>query len=80
MELTDGAHLTVTAGRSVIAGLRKLEEETAYGIYAKAAQAGMGRARVHGLWEKGGTGGAGRAERPDQPAGRWADWAKSKEK
>jgi hypothetical protein len=28
MELTGGARLAVTAGRSVIAGLRKLEEET----------------------------------------------------
>jgi hypothetical protein len=34
-------------GKGVAAGLRKLEEEAASGNYAKAAQAGMGRARVH---------------------------------
>jgi hypothetical protein len=72
--------LAVTAGGSVVAGLRKLEEETAFSKYAKATQAGMGRARARGLREKGRAGGAGRAERPDGPAGRWADWAESKEK
>jgi hypothetical protein len=36
----------VTEGEGVVAGLRKLEEETAFGKYAKAAQAGMGRARA----------------------------------
>jgi hypothetical protein len=40
MELTGGAHLAVTAGGSVVAGLHKLEEEMAFGKYAKAAQAG----------------------------------------
>jgi hypothetical protein len=33
-------------GKGVAAGLRKLEEEAASGNYTKAAQAGMGRARV----------------------------------
>ena len=36
------ARVAVTEGEGVIAGLRKLEEETAFGKYAKAAQAGMG--------------------------------------
>jgi hypothetical protein len=36
MELTGGAHLAVTEGESVVAGLRKLKEETAFGKYAKA--------------------------------------------
>jgi hypothetical protein len=80
MELTGGARLAVTEGESIIAGLRKLEEETSFGKYAKAAQAGMGRARAYGLWEKRGGGGAGRAERPDGPAGCWADWAESEGK
>jgi hypothetical protein len=44
-------------GKGIAAGLRKLEEEAASGNYAKAAQAGMGRARVHGLWEEGAPGG-----------------------
>jgi hypothetical protein len=35
-------------GKGVATGLRKLEEEVASGNYAKAAQAGMGRARVRG--------------------------------
>jgi hypothetical protein len=30
----------------VVAGLRKLKEEAAFGKYAKAAQAGMGRAHA----------------------------------
>jgi hypothetical protein len=49
-----GARVAVTEGEGVIAGLRKLEEETTFGKYAKATQAGMGRARARGLWEKGG--------------------------
>jgi hypothetical protein len=49
VELTGGAHLAVIEGGSVVAGLRKLEEETTFGKYAKAAQAGMGRARARGL-------------------------------
>jgi hypothetical protein len=40
-------------GKDVAAGLRKLEEEVASGNYAKAAQAGMGRACVRGPWEVG---------------------------
>jgi hypothetical protein len=79
MELTGGARLAVIEGRSVVAVQRKLEEETAFGKYAKAAQAGMGRARARPTGEKGG-GGAGRAERPDGSAGRWADWAESEGK
>jgi hypothetical protein len=59
MELMGGARLAVTAGESVVAGLRKLEEEMAFGKYAKAAQAGMGRARARGLRKKRGAGGAG---------------------
>jgi hypothetical protein len=51
---TGGARVAVTEGEGVVAGLRKLEEETAFGKYAKATQAGMGRARARGLWEKGG--------------------------
>jgi hypothetical protein len=59
-------------GKGVAAGLRKLEEEAASGNYAKAAQAGMGRARVRGPRQGGGTGESGRAERSDGPTGRWA--------
>jgi hypothetical protein len=80
MELTGEARLVVIEGESVVAGLRKLEEETSFGKYAKAAQAEMGQARAHGLREKGGGWWADRAERPDGPAGRWADWAKSEGK
>jgi hypothetical protein len=80
MKLTGGARVVVTEGEGVVAGLRKLEEETAFGKYAKAAQAGMGRARAHGMREKRGGGGTGWAERPDGPAGRWADWAESEGK
>jgi hypothetical protein len=43
-----GAHVAVTEEEVVVAELRKLEEETAFGKYAKAAQAGMGRARARG--------------------------------
>jgi hypothetical protein len=39
-------------GKGVAAGLRKLEEEAASGNYAKAAQAGMGRACVRGPREE----------------------------
>jgi hypothetical protein len=80
MELTGGARLAVTEGEGVVVGLRKLKEETAFGKYAKVAQVGMGRARACGLREKRGGGGTGWAERPDGPAGRWADWAKSEGK
>jgi hypothetical protein len=53
-KLTSGAHVAVTEGEGVAVGLRKLEEEAASGNYAKAAQAGMGRARVRGLREEAG--------------------------
>jgi hypothetical protein len=56
----------------VAAGLRKLEEEAASGNYAKAAQAGMGRACVRGPQEEESAEEGGRAERPDGPTGRWA--------
>jgi hypothetical protein len=56
MELTVGARLAVTEGEGVVTGLRKLEEETSFGKYANAAQAGMGRARARGLREKRGRG------------------------
>ncbi len=61
MKPTGGARVAVTEGEGVVAGLRKLEEEMTFGEYAKAAQAGMGRARERGLREKGG-GGASWAE------------------
>jgi hypothetical protein len=80
MKPTGGARVAVTEGEGVVARLRKLEEEMAFGKYAKAAQAGMGRARARGLREKRRGGGAGRAERPHGPAGRWADWAESEGK
>jgi hypothetical protein len=75
MKPIGGARVVVTEGEGVIDGLRKLKEETAFGKYAKAAQTGMGRAHARGLLEKRGASGAGWAERPDGPAGRWADWA-----
>jgi hypothetical protein len=56
-------------GGSRVVGLRKLEEETTFGKYAKAAQTEMGRACARSLRKKRG---AGWAERPDGPAGRWA--------
>jgi hypothetical protein len=59
-------------GKGVATGLRKLKEEAASGNYAKAAQAGMGRARVRGPRVEGGAGESGRVERPDGPTGRWA--------
>jgi hypothetical protein len=49
---TGGACVAVTEGEGVVAGLRKLEEEMAFGKYAKAAQARMGRARARGLRKK----------------------------
>jgi hypothetical protein len=72
LKLTSGARVAVTEGEGVAAGLRKLEEEAASGNYAKAVQAGMGRARVHGPQEEGGTREGGWAERTDGPTGRWA--------
>jgi hypothetical protein len=53
MELTGGARLVVTEGEDVVTGLRKREEETYFGQYANAAQAGMGRARARPTGEKG---------------------------
>jgi hypothetical protein len=51
VNLTGGALLAVTEGEGVVAGLRKLKVEMAFGNYAKAAQARMGRARSRGgLW------------------------------
>jgi hypothetical protein len=52
MELMGGTRLAVTEEEGIVAGLRKLEEEMAFGKYAKATQAGMGRARARGLREK----------------------------
>jgi hypothetical protein len=40
--LTGGARLAVTEGEGIVVGLRKLEVETAFGNYAKAAHARMG--------------------------------------
>ncbi len=64
MKPTSGAHVVVTAEEGVVAGLRKLEEETPFGKYAKAAQAEWAE-RVHG----GLRGEAGRHGRG------WAGWA-----
>jgi hypothetical protein len=52
VELIGGARLAVTEGEDVIPGLRKREEETYFGQYANATQAGMGRARACSLREK----------------------------
>jgi hypothetical protein len=42
-ESADAGEITkLTEEEGVIAGLRKLEKEAAFGKYAKAAQAGMG--------------------------------------
>jgi hypothetical protein len=60
---TSEARVAVTEGEGIIARMRKLEEETAFGKYANVAQAGMGRARVHDLRGKGGVGLAGRRGR-----------------
>jgi hypothetical protein len=48
-KLIGGARVAMTEEEGVVAGLRKLEEEVAFGKYAKAAQAGMGRARTRGV-------------------------------
>jgi hypothetical protein len=48
------APVAVTEGEGVVVGLRKLEEVTAFGKYAKAAQTGMGQARARPAGEKGG--------------------------
>jgi hypothetical protein len=48
MKLTGGAHVVVTAEEGVVVGLRKLEEDTAFGKYAKAAQART--CRAHARW------------------------------
>jgi hypothetical protein len=45
--------LAVTEGEGGVAGLRKLEEETAFGKYANAAQVGMGRAHAWPVGERG---------------------------
>jgi hypothetical protein len=47
-------------GRRCRPGLRKLEEETTFGKYANAAQAGMDRARARSLQGKGGAVGQAR--------------------
>jgi hypothetical protein len=47
-KLTGGPRVAVTEEEGVVAGLRKLEEEAAFGKYTKAAQARMGRARARG--------------------------------
>jgi hypothetical protein len=73
MELTVGARLAVTEGEGVVTELRKLEEETSFGKYANAAQAGMGRARTQPAGGKGKGLVAGWAERSGGPAGRWAE-------
>jgi hypothetical protein len=36
MKPTGGARVAVTEGEGIVAGLRKLEEETTFGKYAKA--------------------------------------------
>jgi hypothetical protein len=54
MKPIGGARVVVTEGEGVVARLRKLEEETTFGKYAKAAQAEMGRARARPVQEKGG--------------------------
>jgi hypothetical protein len=53
MKPIGGARVAVTEGEGVVARLRKLEEDTPFGKYAKATQAGMGRERARGLREKG---------------------------
>jgi hypothetical protein len=56
---TGGARMAVKEGEGVVTGLRKLKEETAFGKYAKAAQAGMGRARATCRRKRGAVGLAG---------------------
>jgi hypothetical protein len=53
-KLTSRDRVAVIEGEGVATGLRKLEEEAASGNYAKATQAGMGRAHVRGPREEGG--------------------------
>jgi hypothetical protein len=65
VNLTGGARLAVTEGEGVVAGLRKLEVEIAFGNYARAAQAGMGRVRALG----------GLRCRAGQHGRGWAGWA-----
>jgi hypothetical protein len=62
--------VAVTEEEGLVAGLRKLEEEAAFGKYAKVAQAGMGQARARG----GLLCGAGQHGRG------WAGWAEFKGK
>jgi hypothetical protein len=79
-KLISGARVAVTEGEGVAAGLRKLEEEAASGNYAKATQAGMGRARVRGPREEGAP---GRVAGLRGRTGRLASgpfWAESEEK
>jgi hypothetical protein len=57
--------VAVAEEEGVISGLRKLEEEAAFGKYTKAAQAGMGRAHARGGLRCG----AGQDRRG------WAGWA-----
>jgi hypothetical protein len=65
MKLTGEARVAVTEEEDVVVGLRKLEEEAAFGKYAKVVQAGMGRAHARGgLWCGAGQHGRG-----------WAGWA-----
>jgi hypothetical protein len=52
MKPTGGARVAVTEREGVVAGLRKLKEETTFGKYAMAGQAGMGRACARGLRKK----------------------------
>jgi hypothetical protein len=79
-KLTSGARVVVTEGEGIAAGLRKLEEEATSSNYAKAAQAGMGRARACGLREEGGARGvAGLRGRTGRLAA-GAFWAECEEK
>jgi hypothetical protein len=62
-KLTGGACVTVTEEEGIIAGLRKLKEEAAFGKYARAAQARMGQARAAACGaERANTGEAGPGE------------------
>jgi hypothetical protein len=65
MKLTGGARVAVTEEEGIVAGLRELEEEAAFGKYAKAAQAEMGRVHARGD-RRCGAGQHGRG---------WAGWA-----
>jgi hypothetical protein len=55
MKTTGRARVAVTEGKGVVVGLCILKEKMAFGKYAKAAQAGMGRARARPAGEKGGS-------------------------